>query len=85
VKITVIILFKNNEDKINRTSKIIRTWRGWTTKENASICEDMLINELFPTIKKNGVGGLEKVSISTKFINDEGEFFLVLQFDSLVL
>jgi hypothetical protein len=82
VKITVIILFKNNEDKINRTSKIIRTWRGWTTKENASICEDMLINELFPTIKKNG---LEKVSISTKFINDEGEFFLVLQFDSLVL
>ena len=46
-------------------SKIIRTWKGWTTLENASIYEDMLINEVFPTVKKNGVTGLEKVSIST--------------------
>lgn len=63
--------------------KIIRTWRGWTTKENAPIYENMLINEVFPTVKKNGVTGLEKVSISTKVINDEVAFFLVLQFDSL--
>ena len=46
--------------------KIIRTWKGWTTLENAPIYEDMLINEVFPTVKKNGVDGLEKVSISTK-------------------
>lgn len=63
--------------------KIIRTWRGWTTLENALIYENMLINEVFPTVKKNGVTGLEKVSISTKIIKDEMEFFLVLQFDSL--
>ena len=51
--------------------------------ENGPVYEDMLINEVFPTVKRNGVNGLEKVSISTKKINDEVEFFLVLQFDSI--
>ncbi len=68
---------------MDEKSKIIRTWKGWTTIENATVYEDMLINEVFPTVKKNGVDGLEKVSISTKKVNDEMEFFLVLQFDSL--
>ena len=66
-----------------RKSKIIRTWRGWTTIENASIYENMLINEVFPEVKKKGVEGLEKVTISTQTNKDEVEFFLVLQFDSL--
>ena len=52
---------------------IIRTWRGYTTPQNAPIYEDMLINEVFPTVKRNGVDGLQKVSISTR----------ELQFDSL--
>lgn len=68
---------------MNSKSKIIRTWKGWTTLENASAYESMLVNEVFPTVKKNGVTGLEKVSISTKTKMDEVEFFLTLQFDSL--
>jgi len=68
---------------MNRANKIIRTWKGWTTLENAPIYEDMLINEVFPTVKKNGIDGLEKVSISTKEKKNEVEFFLVLQFDSI--
>lgn len=68
---------------MHNISKIIRTWKGWTTLENASIYEDLLINEVFPTVKRNGVTGLEKVSISTKNTMDEVEFFLTLQFDSL--
>ena len=67
--------------KIN--SKIIRTWKGWTTPENASIYENMLISEVFPAVKKKGVAGLEKVSISIKKSEKEVEFFLILQFDSL--
>lgn len=63
--------------------KIIRTWRGWTTKENAPIYEDMLINEVFPAVKERGVDGLEKVSISVQAKEDEVEFFLILQFNSL--
>ena len=68
---------------MNGTNKIIRTWKGWTTSENAPIYEAMLINEVFPAVKKKGVDGLEKVSISTMELNGEVEFFLVLQFDSL--
>ena len=43
----------------------------------------MLINEVFPAVKKKGVEGLEKVSISVQNKNNEVEFFLTLQFDSL--
>ena len=68
---------------MSHINKIIRTWKGWTTIENAPVYEDMLINEVFPTVKKNGVVGLEKVSISTQQKTDEVEFFLVLQFTSL--
>ena len=64
-------------------SRIIRTWKGWTTLENAPVYEDMLVNEVFPAVKKKGVRGLEKVSISRMEKEDEVEFFLVLQFDSL--
>ena len=68
---------------MEKKSKIIRTWRGWTTFENASIYENMLINEVFPAVKKNGVDGLEKVNISTRNKKNEVEFFLTLQFDSI--
>ena len=68
---------------MGNNSKIIRTWKGWTTIENAPIYENMLINEVFPTVKKNGVNGLEKVSISTQNRKNEVEFFLILQFDSI--
>lgn len=68
---------------MNRKSKVIRTWKGWTSKENAPIYENMLIHEVFPEVKRKGVEGLEKVSISTRERNDEVEFFLVLQFDSM--
>ena len=63
--------------------KIIRTWKGWTTIENAPIYEDMLINVIFPAVKQKGVNGLEKVSISTQNNENEVAFFLMLQFDSI--
>ena len=68
---------------MNREFKIIRTWKGWTTLENASLYEELLVNEVFPTVKKNGVNGLEKVIISTRNQQDEVEFLLTLQFDSI--
>ena len=43
----------------------------------------MLINEVFPAVKKKGVKGLEKVSISIQNKGEEVEFFLILQFESL--
>ena len=67
---------------VNKT-KIIRTWKGWNSIENAPIYKDMLVNEVFPAVKKKGVFGLEKVSISIQNKGNEVEFFLVLQFESL--
>ena len=64
-------------------SKIIRTWSGWTTPEKALAYEKFLIEEVFPGVKKKGVDGLENVSISTRITNDEVQFFLILQFNSI--
>ncbi|PCE66338.1 antibiotic biosynthesis monooxygenase [Sediminicola luteus] len=63
--------------------KILRTWRGWTSHENAPIYEAMLAQEVFPAVKAKGVTGLEKVSIATQELEHEVEFFLTLQFDNL--
>ncbi|MEN8193174.1 MAG: antibiotic biosynthesis monooxygenase [Bacteroidota bacterium] len=68
---------------MNKQSKIIRTWKGWTTKENAKIYEDLLINKIFPAVKEKGIVGFEKVSIAIQHKKEEVEFFLVLQFDSI--
>ena len=64
-------------------TKIIRTWSGWTTPEKAPDYESFLVNEVFPAVKKKGVDGLEKVSISTRDSTAEVQFFLVLQFRSI--
>lgn len=66
-----------------KKNEIIRIWKGWTNKENAPVYEKLLENEIFPEVKKKGVSGLKKVSISTRELKDEVEFLLVLQFDSL--
>ena len=68
---------------MDKKGKIIRTWKGWTTLDQAPVYENMLIYEVFPAVKEKGVIGLEKVSISTKEKKNEVEFFLVLQFDCL--
>jgi len=66
---------------MDKAPKIIRTWKGWTTIENANIYEDLLINKIFPAVQKKGVKGLEKVSISIQNKKEEVEFLLILQFD----
>ncbi len=63
--------------------KIIRTWKGWTLPENASAYQLFLTEEVFPAVKQKGVKGLEHVSISTRSLADEVEFFLTLRFDSI--
>lgn len=68
---------------MDKKTKIIRTWKGWTTRENADIYENLLINEIFPEVQKKGMKGLEKVSISTQSKKEEVVFLLILQFDSL--
>lgn len=82
--LTLLVYFLKSKEhlKHKKTGKIIRTWKGWTTLENAPIYGDMLINDLFPALKNKGVKGLEKVNISVRDKKNEVEFFLILQFDS---
>ena len=63
--------------------KIIRIWRGWTKPEKAKTYELFLKEEVFPSVKEKGILGLEKVSISSRNLENEVEFLLILQFDGL--
>ena len=69
--------------EMNSDSKVVRTWRGWTTKANALVYQSMLVNEIFPEVKRKGVQGLEKITITTQEQGQEVEFFLMLEFTSL--
>lgn len=75
--------FALNTQFMENKTKIIRTWKGWTSLENAAVYRDMLVNEVFPEVKRKGVDGLESVRISIQNKRHEVEFFLVLQFESL--
>lgn len=68
---------------MDKETKITRTWKGWTTIENADIYENLLINEIFPQIQKKGIEGLLKVNIYRQNMKEEVEFLLVIQFNSL--
>lgn len=46
---------------MNKKSKIIRTWKGWTSLENASAYEDLLVNEVFPSVKRTELMDLKKL------------------------
>ena len=62
---------------------ISRIWHGWTTLENASIYEDLLRNEVFPSIENKKVKGYNKISLLKRAIENEVEFITIMLFDNL--
>lgn len=63
--------------------KIIRIWKGWTLPEKAENYRQFLSDELFPEVKRKGIRGLEKVSISSSPSQEEVEFLVMMQFDAI--
>jgi antibiotic biosynthesis monooxygenase (ABM) superfamily enzyme len=62
---------------------IARIWHGWTKPENAKAYEDMLRDEIFPSITARNIKGYRGAEL---FINegaDEVEFVTLLRFDSM--
>ncbi len=62
---------------------IARIWHGWTKREDAKAYEDMLRNEIFPSIAARNINGYRGAEL---FINeDEGkvEFLTLLRFESM--
>jgi heme-degrading monooxygenase HmoA len=62
---------------------ITRIWHGWTTLENAEVYEQLLKNEVFPSIENKKVKGYRKISLLKRVLKDEVEFITIMLFDSL--
>lgn len=62
---------------------IARIWHGYTTLENAGIYENLLRDEVFPSIENKKVKGYRKISLLKRILKDEVEFITLMLFDDL--
>lgn len=62
---------------------IARIWHGWTSFENADIYEDLLRNEIFPSIADRNIKGYRKISLLRRPLENEIEFITIMIFDDL--
>lgn len=62
---------------------IARIWHGWTTHENADTYENLLLNEIFPSIKDRNIKGYRKMSLLKRSLENEVEFITLMIFDTL--
>jgi antibiotic biosynthesis monooxygenase (ABM) superfamily enzyme len=62
---------------------IARIWHGWTKPADAKAYENMLRNEIFPSIAARNISGYHGAEL---FIREDGnkvEFVTLLRFDSM--
>lgn len=62
---------------------ITRIWHGWTTRENASVYEQLLLTEIFPGIAARNVPGYQGISLCRRDLGNEVEFMTIMWFDSI--
>jgi heme-degrading monooxygenase HmoA len=62
---------------------ITRIWRGWTTPQNASAYERLLLDAIFPSIEARKVEGYRGISLVRRDLGHEVEFVTIMWFDSL--
>ena len=62
---------------------IARIWHGWTKRENAKAYEDMLRDEIFPSIAARKIKGYHGAGLFIFEDGDEVEFMTLLRFDSM--
>ncbi|MFX1303116.1 MAG: antibiotic biosynthesis monooxygenase [Promethearchaeota archaeon] len=62
---------------------IARIWHGWTSFENADTYEELLKNEIFPSIEKKNIEGYRKISLLRRPLENEVEFITIMIFDNL--
>ncbi|MFX1479424.1 MAG: antibiotic biosynthesis monooxygenase [Promethearchaeota archaeon] len=63
--------------------QIARIWHGWTLPEKANAYENLLRNEIFPTIKQRNIKGYRKISLLRRSLENEVEFVTIMIFDNL--
>jgi antibiotic biosynthesis monooxygenase (ABM) superfamily enzyme len=62
---------------------IARIWHGWTKRADAKAYEEMLRNEIFPSIAARKIDGYRGAELFTHEDDDEIEFLTLLRFDSM--
>ena len=62
---------------------IARIWHGWTTHADAQAYEQMLRDEIFPSIAARKISGYHGAELFIREDGDEVEFVTLLRFDSM--
>jgi antibiotic biosynthesis monooxygenase (ABM) superfamily enzyme len=62
---------------------IARIWHGWTKRADAKVYEEMLRNEIFPSIAARNIEGYHGAELFIRADGDEVEFVTLLRFDSM--
>ena len=62
---------------------IARIWHGWTKRTDAKAYEEMLRNEIFPSIAARKIDGYRGAELFIREDDDEIEFLTLLRFDSM--
>jgi antibiotic biosynthesis monooxygenase (ABM) superfamily enzyme len=62
---------------------IARIWHGWTKRADAKTYENMLRDEIFPSIAARNIQGYRGAELFIREDGDEMEFVTLLRFDSM--
>ena len=62
---------------------VARIWQGWTKRADAKAYEEMLRNEIFPSIAARKIDGYRGAELFIREDGDEIEFLTLLRFDSM--
>jgi antibiotic biosynthesis monooxygenase (ABM) superfamily enzyme len=62
---------------------IARIWHGWTKPSDAQTYENMLRNEILPSIAARKINGYRGAELFISEDGDEVEFVTLLRFDSM--
>ena len=62
---------------------IARIWHGWTKRADAKAYEEMLREEIFPSIAARKIVGYRGAELFIRDDGDEVEFVTLLRFDSM--
>lgn len=62
---------------------IARIWHGWTKPADANVYENMLRNEIFPSIAARKISGYHGAELFIREDGNEVEFVTLLRFESM--
>jgi antibiotic biosynthesis monooxygenase (ABM) superfamily enzyme len=62
---------------------IARIWHGWTKRTDAKTYENMLRDEIFPSIAARNIKGYRGSELFIREADNETEFVTLLRFDSM--